>query len=221
MPERPTSIRAIDSEIRLDDLIANRTMSPAIATTLREVARGRRSLIVFARPRLAGKTTVLRAILAERPPDSPLMTLAQDGNDVDKLIKQSAGGYLVIPEIAQSAAMPGYIWGADVRKIFKAAKESVSLAATLHADGPEDAFAQICEGCRVPDPEASKIAFAVHLRSLGRWEEPTRRVVQSVNAIEGVENGRPKLRLLHRWDEARDRFVSAAGGAGSGGAGPA
>ncbi len=214
MPQRPTSIGPIASEIRLDDLVGNRTMSPEIATTLREIARGKRSLIVFALPRLAGKTTVLRAILAERPPESPLMTLAQDGNDVDQLTKKSAGGYLVIPEIAKGAAMPGYIWGADVRRIFKAATESVSLAATLHADGPEDAFAQICGGCGVPDAEASKFKFAVHLRSIGRWEEPTRRVVQSVNAIESVRDGKAQMKLLHRWDEGRDEFVSATGGAG-------
>jgi type IV secretory pathway ATPase VirB11/archaellum biosynthesis ATPase len=191
-------------------------MSPEIAETLRDIVRERRSFIVFALPRLAGKTTVLRAILGERPPDSPVVTLAQDGQEIDELIRRSAGGYLVIPEIAQGAAMPGYIWGADVRRIFKAANEGVSLGATLHADGPDNAFAQICKGCGVPDGGASKIAFTVHLRSIGRWEEPTRRVVQSVHAVEGVENGRPKLRLLHQWDEERDEFVSAMGGAGSG-----
>jgi hypothetical protein len=181
-------------------------MSREIAETLRGIASDKRSLIVFAVPRLAGKTTVLRAILAERPASSPVMTLAQDGQDIVQLLKKSAGGYLIIPEIAQGAAMPGYIWGADVRRIFKAAKAGVSLAATLHADGPVDAFAQICQGCGVPDTEAKKIEFAVHLRSLGRWEEPTRRVVQSVNAIEAVKSGKPEMKLLHRWDEQTDRF---------------
>ncbi len=201
------TIRAITTEIRLDDLVANGTMSRDIAETLRGIARDRRSLIVFAVPRLAGKSTVLRAILAERQASSPVMTIAEDGKDIGELIKKSAGGYLVIPEITQSGAMPGYIWGEDVRRIFKAAAEGVSLAATLHADGPDDAFAQICEGCGVPDGDASKIRYAVHLRSIGRWEEPTRRVVQSVHAIEGVRDGKPKLKLLHRWDEQNDRFI--------------
>ena len=111
MPDRASSIQAIsDKEIRLDDLVANRTMSSEIATTLREIARGRQSLIVFALPRLAGKTTVLRAILAERPASTPVATVAEDGQDVEPLLKKSAGGYLVIPEIAKGAAMPGYIW---------------------------------------------------------------------------------------------------------------
>ena len=207
VPERPRSIRTIGKELRLDDLVANRTMSPDIAATLRKVARGRRSFIVVAVPRLAGKSTVLRAILAERPASSPVTTLAEDGGHIDELVKSSNGGYLVIPEITQSAAMPGYIWGADVRRIFKAAKEGVSLAATLHAEGPDDAFAQICEGCGVPDADASKIAFAVSLRSIGRWEEPTRRVVQSVHSIDGVRDGKPRTKLLHHWDEQHDRFI--------------
>jgi type IV secretory pathway ATPase VirB11/archaellum biosynthesis ATPase len=182
-------------------------MSPDIAKTLREIARGRRSFIVFALPRLAGKTTVLRAILSERPTSTPIATVAEDGQEVEQLLKKGAGGYLVIPEIAKGAAMPGYIWGADVRGIFKTVTDDVSIAATLHADGPEDAFAQICEGCGVPDAQAAKIRYAVHLRSIGRWEEPTRRVVQSVNAIEGVRGGKPQLKPLHRWDEQNDRFI--------------
>ena len=195
-------------------------MSREMAQTLRRIGHDKRSFIVLAVPRLAGKSTVMRAVLAERPPSSPVMTLAEDGQDIDQLLKKSTGGYLVIPEITQSAAMPGYIWGADVRRIFKAARnEGVSLTATLHADGPDDAFAQICQGCGVVDADASKIEFSVHLRSIGRWEEPTRRVVQSVQAIDGVRDGKPKLRLLHRWDEERDEFVSETGGAASGRAG--
>jgi hypothetical protein len=194
------------AELRLDDLVANRTMSREIAETLRQIGRERRSLIVFAVPRLAGKSTVLRAILAERGPSCPVVTLAEDGHDTDQLVQKSTGGYLVIPEITQSGAMPGYIWGADVGRIFKSAND-VSLAATLHADGPDDAFAQICHGCGVPDTDASRIRFAVHLRSIGHWEEPTRRVVQSVHAIEGVRGGKPELKILHRWDEQHDRFI--------------
>src|SRR2546423_12492317 len=90
-------------------------MTSEIAQTLREVARGKRSFIVVAAPRLAGKSTVLRAILAERPTSAPVLTLSEDGELLDQLIEKSAGGYLGIPEIAPSAALPGYIWGADGR----------------------------------------------------------------------------------------------------------
>jgi type IV secretory pathway ATPase VirB11/archaellum biosynthesis ATPase len=180
-------------------------MSAAIAATLRAAARQHRSFIVVAVPRLAGKSTVMRAMLAERPKSSPLKTLAEDGDDIDRLIRESKTGYLVIPEITQSGAMPGYVWGAPVLRIFRGI-DGVALAATLHADGPEDAFAQIA-ACGVPDADASRIALAVYLRSIGHWEKPERRVVQSVHEIDGVTGGKPRTKLLHRWDEQRDRFT--------------
>src|SRR5207244_11244489 len=91
--------------------------------------------------------------------------------------------------------------------------------ATLPAAGPRAAFGRICEGRGGPDGDASKSAFAVSRRSIGRWEEPTRRVVASVHEITGVERGRPKARLLYRWDEGRDAFVKGPPDAGSGRAG--
>jgi type IV secretory pathway ATPase VirB11/archaellum biosynthesis ATPase len=182
-------------------------MSTDIAGVLRATARERKSFIVMAVPRLAGKTTVLQAILAERPKAAPLRTVAEDGEDIPALLAASKGGYLLIPEITQSAAMPGYIWGAPVRRIFTAIGDGVTLAATLHAESPEDAFAQICRGCGVPDSDAQKIAVAVCLRSIGRWEEPSRRVVDSVHEVTRVNKGRPETRVLYHWDEKADRFV--------------
>jgi Flp pilus assembly CpaF family ATPase len=182
-------------------------MSRDIAETLRAAARARRSFIVMAVPRLAGKSTVLNAILAERPKSAPFRTLGEDGDDVAELLAGSVGGYIVIPEITQSAAMPGYIWGAPVRRVFAAIGERVALAATLHAQSVEDAFAQICRGCGVPDGDAAKISLAMYLRSIGRWEEPTRRVVDVVHEISGVRDGRPQTRQLFRWEEQTDRFA--------------
>ena len=60
-------------------------MSPDIAQTLRAVARAKRSFIVVAMPRLAGKSTVMRAILAERPASDPVVTLAEDGQAIAKV----------------------------------------------------------------------------------------------------------------------------------------
>ena len=183
-------------------------MSPAIADLLRATARDRKSFIVMAVPRLAGKSTVLHAMVSERPRKAPLRTVAEDGDDIDKLLAQSRGGYIVIPEISRGAHAPGYIWGAPVRRIFQAVGAGTSLALALHAPGPEEAFDIICHGCAVPDSDASKISLVVYLRSLGHWEEPTRRVVDAVHEISGVRDGRPTTRGLFRWDEGNDRFVT-------------
>jgi hypothetical protein len=180
-----------------DDLVANRTLTPEIAAALIEAARAKRSFLVFAQPRLAGKTTLQELMLAHTPPGTPTRTVGVDGDDVEALARDARGGYLVIPEIAREAARPGYIWGEPVRAAFAA--RGCSLAVVLHADSADEAIGIIRENA-VPDADLERLELLIHLRSLGKWEEPTRRVVAHIH--EGVA----ARRLLHRWDEASDRF---------------
>ena len=185
-------------------------MSSDIAATLRDTAASRRSFVVMAVPRLAGKTTVMRAMLAEAPAKAPVRAIGIDGDDIGALLAQSRGGYVVIPEIAEGPWAPGYIRGAPVRRIFQGVGGDVSLATALHAPDPETAFGIICGTNRVPDDDAAKISLVVYLRSLGRdWQRPERRVVSTVHWIEGVQGGRPQTRLLHRWNERADRFENS------------
>ena len=93
-------------------------MTADIAKTLRDAVVGRRSFLVMAVPRLAGKTTVMRAMLAELPRGVPVRAIGIDGDDIDALLAEARGGYFVIPEIAEGPWAPGYIRGAPVRKIF-------------------------------------------------------------------------------------------------------
>ena len=184
-----------------DDLIANRTLTPEIARALIAAARAKRSFLVFAQPRLAGKTTLQELMLAHAPPGTPVRTVGVDGEDVEALARDARGGYLAIPEIARPRASgqstPGYIWGEPVRLAFAA--RDCALAVVLHADSADEALAIIREN-GVPEPDLERLELLIHLRSLGHWEEPTRRVVAHVH--EGVSS----RRLLHRWDEATDRF---------------
>ncbi len=197
----------MDRALTLDDLVANRTMSREIATALRAAVRDRRSFLVMAVPRLAGKSTVMRAMLAHARRGRPVRALGSDGDDVESLLVESRGGYLVIPEISRGAWAPGYVWGPPVRRAFRALSEDVALATALHAPDVAEAFAIICGGNRVPDEQAARLTLVVYLRSLGRdWSAPDRRVVDSVHEIVGVHQGRPQTRLLHRWDERADRF---------------
>ena len=193
--------------MKLEDLVANGTMSPEIASTLGATARGRHSFLVVAIPRLAGKSTVMAAMLAHRPEGAPLKTVGDDGTDIDALAAASAGGYLVVPEFSEYPVTAGYIWGAPVRKVFSRIGADVALAAALHAPGAEEAIEVICGGNRVPDEQAAEIAVVVYIRSLGRdWQRPTGRRIATVHEIVTVRNGRPETSLLHRWDERTDRF---------------
>lgn len=49
-------------------LVANRTLSPEMAATLAAAAEERRSLLFVAIPRMAGKSTLMRAVLRYAPP---------------------------------------------------------------------------------------------------------------------------------------------------------
>jgi hypothetical protein len=193
--------------LTLADLVANGTMSFEIAATLRATAQGRHSFLVCAVPRLAGKSTVMAAMLAHAPKGAPVKTVGDDGVNIDALAAASKGGSLVIPEISEYAVAPGYIWGAPVRQAFAHVGEDLALAAALHAPGAEEATLIVCRGNGVPDEQASQIALVVYIRSLGRdWREPTGRRIASVTEIVAVRNGRPETRLLHRWNERTDAF---------------
>ena len=184
-----------DTEIRLADQVANGTMSQEIADLLRDTARAHKSFIVMAVPRLAGKTTTMRAMLAEQ--SKPVLTLGSDGDEVDPLIEKARGGYLVVPEISRGAWSTGYVWGDPVRRAFNGVTQGTALATALHAPDPDEAFAIICRGCGVPDAHAARISLVVYLRSLGPWETPTRRVVSTVHEIRGVRGeskGSPVLK---------------------------
>jgi hypothetical protein len=193
--------------LTLADLVANGTMSAEIAATLRATAHDRHSFLVVAIPRLAGKSTVMAAMLALAPKGAPVKTVGDDGVDIDALAAASKGGYLVIPEISEYPVSPGYIWGAPVRRAFARLGDDVALAAALHAPGAEEAIEVVCRGNGVADERASRIALVVYSRSLGRdWRQPTGRRITTVTEIVAVRNGRPETRLLHRWDERTDRF---------------
>ncbi|MGH2377765.1 MAG: hypothetical protein ACRDGT_04755 [Candidatus Limnocylindria bacterium] len=194
------------TELDLADLVANRTMSAQMAETLRDTARHHHSFVVTAIPRLAGKTTVLAAMLAEREDGVPARVTTGSAEELRTLAGSDERGYLVIPEISD-APVPGYLWGAPVRRVFTALAGGFSLATALHSSGVEETFEIVCRGNGVTDEQAARIALVVYIRSLGRdWRAPTGRRVASVDEVLGVSGGRPRTRRLHRWDEATDRF---------------
>jgi hypothetical protein len=197
--------------LTLTALVANGTMSPEVAATLRATAEGKRSFLVVAIPRLAGKSTVMAAMLKCRPKGAPLKTVGEDGVDIDALAAASAGGYLVVPEISEYPVAPGYIWGAPVRRVFARIGSDVALAAALHAPGADAAMEIVCRGNGITDEQAAHVALVVYIRSLGRdWREPTGRRIATVHEIVAVRGGRAETRLLHRWDESADRFETVA-----------
>lgn len=191
------------------DLVRNGTMSAEIGATLAGAIEERRSFLVFAVPRLAGKSTLTHAMLAYAGADTPIRSVTGDRRETARLRSGDGRGYLVIPEISPYAVMPGYIWGAAVRDVFAvAAERGYAVAAALHAPGVEEAIAIVCARNGVPDEHAARIDLAVYVRSIGDWQAPVARRIAAVHETDGVAAGRPRARALHLWDEAADRFVT-------------
>ena len=195
------------TDLSLTDLVRNGTISPEMAATLATAAAERRSLLTVAIPRMAGKSTVMRAILAHAPPGTAFHQLSEEFGPGLGIPASPDGGYLLMSEISR-APMLDYLWGEPVRAVFRAVHDGgFALATALHAGGLEQAFAIICGENGVPDAHAARLDLMLYIRSLGDdWQNPTRRVIAEVYEIEGVVGGRPQARLLHRWNEAEDRF---------------
>ena len=192
-------------ELTLSDLVEDRTLSPEMAETLAAAASERRSFIVAAIPQRAGKSTVAEAILDSAPPGTALHRLSLNHGPSLGIPPEQEGGYLVVAEIAQTP-FADYLWGEPVRRVFEAVRAGWPLAATMHSDGIEGSYDQILRGCRVSEADASAIELFVYIRTFGPRAAPSRRVVERVYEVDGVEDGRPVGRLLHYWDQSRDRF---------------
>ena len=192
-------------ELTLPDLVANRTLSPAMAETLASAALERRSFIVAAIPQRAGKSTVTEAVLDAAPAATPLHRLSLNEGPTLGIPPEQDGGYLVVAEIAQTP-FADYLWGEPVRRVFQAVRAGWPLCATMHSDGIEGAFDQVVRGCRVSDADAAAMELFVYIRTFGQRGEFSRRVVERVYEVDGVEGGRPIARLLHFWDQSRDEF---------------
>lgn len=193
-----------ETRLGLADLVRNGTMSAEIAATLATAAAERRSLLVIAIPRNAGKTTTMQATLDHRPAGTPVHRLSRDLDNLG-IPAQGDGGYLLMSEIAQTG-FPDYLWDEEVRRVFAGLERGFSLATALHASDIEEAFEVICHANGVPDAHAGRIDLALYIHTEGPWDATRLRRIAEVREIEAVEAGRPLGRTLFRWDPAADRF---------------
>ncbi len=193
------------NDVTILELVRNGTLSAEIAATLWAAVEERRSILVVAIPRFAGKSTVMRALLSLLPADVPVHQLSGDEAQMAELKQAATGGYLVVGEFSQ-APVPGYIWGEPVRRVFDTMSAGYSLATALHAPGVHDAIAAVCEGNGVSDEAASRFDLVVYIERFGEDEATFWRRLAEVYELDRVVGGEPEGRTLYRWQQADDRF---------------
>ncbi|MDE2901307.1 MAG: hypothetical protein OXN15_09880 [Chloroflexota bacterium] len=198
------------------ELVRNGSLSAEMASTLWAAMDDRCSFIVAAGPRQAGKSTTTEAILDFLPASVPRHDLTGDRAQMDALAASPDGGYLVVSEFSDHT--PSYLRGEQVVQVFDTAERGFSIAGTLHADTPEEAFYELRSHGSIPDSQLERIGCLVFLGVRG-WPENPVRWVSSIWQVEGVRHGAPRGRLLCRWDHAAGEFVwenSAVGLSASG-----
>ena len=186
------------------ELVRNGSMSADMASVLWATMDDRRSFIVAAGPRQAGKSTTTEAILDFLPPSVPRHDLTGDRAQMDALAASPDGGYLVVPEFSDHT--PSYLRGEQVVQVFDTADRGFSIAGTLHADTPQDLFAELSSHGPITDAQLQRIGCLVIL-GVRNWPENPVRWVSSIWQVEGVARAEPRSRLLCRWDRAVRKFV--------------
>ena len=193
------------NEVTIIELVRNGTLSAEIAATLWAAVEERRSILVVAIPRFAGKSTLGRAFLALLPEDVPVHQLSGEEAQMAELKEAAKGGYLVVGEFSQ-APVPGYIWGEPVRRVFDTMSAGYSLTVAIHAASVRGAIAAVCEGSRVSDEDASRFDLVLYIERFGEDEGTFWRRLKEVYELDRVVDGSPEGRILYRWVEADDRF---------------
>ena len=183
----------------LEELVERASVSREGAEVLRRIGAGRHSYLVYAPPRNAGKSTLVQAILAAAPAHVARRAFLGTAREVEELSAEPRPGYLVVAEIGHRGVR-GYLAGEEVPRAFALVAGGWALASCLHAGSVDEVFEVLGRNGVEPDAAAS-VRYLAQVRPLGDPNAPgTRRVVEQVHEVTGVEGPRPVCTLLYRWD---------------------
>jgi hypothetical protein len=178
------------------ELIRAGTLDAELAANLWLLIEGRVPIVVGARERQVGKSTLLGALLDFLPPGVQTRELAGAMETFDWLpqapelgwrrhapspeaIAESVGvtrkrrppirpdnTVLLIPELSDH--LPSYTWGAEARIAIRAVSIGYGLAATIHADSLDEVFDELRRPpVALSDDELSRLGLVVILRRAG------------------------------------------------------
>lgn len=228
----------------ITELIRAGTLDVELAATVWVLLEARVPLIVAAAPRLAGKTTLLEALLDFVPPDIERRDLRGLDETFDWLPQASELGWSGVPRSAGaprpagglppagapvrpdntllvaaelSEHTPAYTWGEAARVFVRAATVGYGIAATIHGDSLDDVFAALASPPvgLTPD-ELSRLGAVLVLRPV---DAERRRVVAAhyVRPLARDVHGhvqRLNPAVLATWDPDLDRFEHFGWGIG-------
>lgn len=196
----------MSQQITIAELVRNGTMSADMAGLLWAAVDEKISFLTAAVYRNAGKSTVAKAMLSLRPKNVSLHYISDSLEITEKLLQvEKHGGYLVVDEFSQ-ADVPGYLWGEQIRHVFKMLKGGYSLQASLHAESAEDAILELTQKNQISDEDASQIQLVIFIEMFGTTLGDAKRRVTQIYEVHRVEGGLPMGHLLFEWNSKDDTF---------------
>jgi len=180
-------------------MVANQSISDDGAVLLRAIAATGRSFLVHARPRNAGKTTLVQAIVAEAPASQPRQDFYGTEREAVALSAARTRGYLLVGEIGHRGR-PGYLAGAEVARLFHLLADGYSVASSLHADSVDEVFDVLQDNGVDPATAAAAVPYLIKIRVLGDPDsQSAARVVEHIHEITSGDDG-PASSLLYQCD---------------------
>ena len=188
-------------------LISNRTVDLRGAALLWLLVERRASIIVAAGPDLAGKTSLLTALVDLVPPWYEQVYLNGRDEDFSFMKNEDAdpgNTYVLVPEFSDEA--PAYIWGKPVLTLFRALGKGYSVLSTMHADSPEEVIASLQKDLKIPRSLVNEIHVVANVRRYHVTRSPSYRVSQFALLDEGSEAGKGRIVTLAGWDPDTDSY---------------
>ena len=193
-------------EITITELIRNNTMNADMAGLLWAAVSEKVSFLTAAVYRNAGKSTIAKAVLSLRPKNVSLHYASNNWQVTEKLLNvEKHGGYLVVDEFSDYD-YPGYLWGDEIKHVFKMLKNGYSLQASLHAESAEDAILELTQKNQISDDEASQIQLIIFIEMFGTSLSDAKRRVTQIYEVHRVEGGSPIGHLIFKWNIEDDSF---------------
>ena len=193
--------------LSLLDLVKAGNMTEEVGAILWALMYRRPSMIVAAVPQRAGKTATLTALLDLLPPTFSRIYLRGVEERFDFLDKSDpASSILLVNELSDH--LPFYLWGNEAKQALELLRDGYALAATMHADSPEQVLGELA-GLGLGPEVLGLITAVVNLEVF--WDQRTRtgEPVRRVSAITLVQMEGKGLRFspVMQWDPQTDRFA--------------
>ncbi|MBI2171074.1 MAG: type II secretion system protein E [Chloroflexi bacterium] len=196
-----------ESALSILHLIENHTLDAATAALLWLFVERKASLIVAAPPRLAGKTTMLTALIGLRRPDVQLAYTRGQQEDFSFLREmEPSKTYILCNEI--SPHLPTYLWGERVLTLFQSVARGYSLGSTMHADSPQEVVDDLRHAEVAVPPELLRhLALVVNLETGYTRSGILRRVREVWMQEADTQSNSLSFRAIAQWEPGNDSFV--------------